>query len=281
MPKYGNQGDDRPAVAIGQPQQKESEMEVVEKSADRLIVQESRGWFLPLFGGLFLITGIVVLFLLAQTRTIECTRLEPQLVQCDIETSFLGLPLNMRRINGFQFAFVAESPGSDGEETYQVVLTSLAGETPLTAYFSSGYEDKQGIADQLNGFVADQSPEAITVRDRPGFFNYLFGLIFMGLGVLLIIIGLQRQVYTLDRMTNAFIYTRRGLFRRRDRSYPLDEIDDVYLEGDGDMQRIVLAIAGGADVPLTMAYTSGRESKEQVVQAINDFLLPETRVGEA
>ena len=256
-------------------------MEVVEKSAGRLIVQESRGWFLPLFGGLFLITGIVVLFLLAQTRTIECTRLEPQLVQCDIETSFLGLPLNMRRINGLQFAFVAESPGSDGEETYQVVLTSLAGETPLTAYFSSGYEDKQGIADQLNGFVADQSPEAITVRDRPGFFNYLFGLIFMGLGVLLIIIGLQRQVYTLDRMTNAFIYTRRGLFRRRDRSYPLDEIDDVYLEGDGDMQRIVLAIAGGADVPLTMAYTSGRESKEQVVQAINDFLLPETRVGEA
>lgn len=247
-------------------------MKVLEKTDMRLIVQQTNGLFPIMFGLVFMLTGVGTFFLLAQTRTISCVRVETQLIQCDIASSFMGLPLNTRSVHGFQFAYIQENVDSEGDSTYQVFLTGRDGDTPLTSYASSGYGEKQAVIDDLNLFAANTTENNVTIHDQPGFFNYLFGLVFVGIGLTILFFGLQRHSYTLDRGENSFVYLRKGVFGSKSWSFALDEIAEVHVEQNDNTFRPVVTLSDGEKVPLTGMFSSGRSGKDELVRIICEFI---------
>jgi hypothetical protein len=116
-----------------------------------------------LMGVIFMACGGLFLFIMALTTTLDCTRIEPQQVDCERQLSVLSfLPLSRDTIHRVEYAWVGES--CDDSCTYRVELDTRQGVTPVTSYYSSGYEEKQWAADQINSFVGDTSQERLQVR---------------------------------------------------------------------------------------------------------------------
>jgi hypothetical protein len=144
------------------------------------------------FGLAFSCCGLIFLLFMAQRTDLDCRRVEPNLMNCQVKTSLLGLtPIGTQDISGLIDAEVAENCDSDGC-TYRVELHTTRGKMPLTSYYSSGEESKRALADKINRFVQEGSTESISLRVYAGEGFGLIGLIpiaFMLLGVGIFVYG--------------------------------------------------------------------------------------------
>lgn len=109
----------------------------------------------------FTIGGFLFLLIAAHRTEVTCSRVEPQLVNCRIQSSWLGwFPQTPRTAADVQQALVDENCDSDGC-TYRVELLTGSGIEPLTNAYSSGFDGKQQTANQVNNYLAGGSNEPL------------------------------------------------------------------------------------------------------------------------
>lgn len=144
------------------------------------------------FGLAFSCCGLIFLLFMAQRADLNCRRVEPTQINCQLQSSLLGLvPISSQSVSGLIDAGVAENCDSDGC-TYRVELRTESGSVPLASFYSSGEEPKRLLANQINRFVQEVDEETISLKAYAGEGFGLLGLIpigFMLLGMAIFVYG--------------------------------------------------------------------------------------------
>jgi hypothetical protein len=85
----------------------------------------------------------------------------------------------------------------------------------------------------------------------------------------------KRSAFEFDLVRRRLTWSRRGLFTRAGGTLPIDEIRSATVQslnnGDTPTYRVALLTAGGK-IPLTDAYSGGRQRADAIRSAINDAL---------
>lgn len=133
---------------------------------------------------MFTVFGFGFLLIAAHRTDVTCSRVEPQSVNCRIQSSWLGWFRQTPRTAGnVQQAIVTDSCDSDGC-TYRVELLTPAGIEPLTNSFSSGFEAKQQAARQVNDYLASSGAEPLQFTSDLGMgWFVLVPLVFVLIGL--------------------------------------------------------------------------------------------------
>jgi hypothetical protein len=148
--------------------------------------------------------------------------------------------------------------------------------------------------------LVERTPTRLVLRDRPwlvwavgglfvaaGLFvvltssERLFGLAFVGLGLVALATGGRTVTCTFDREAALFRRESRGWPARRPVEHPLGEVVGVRVAQGGagrrPTYRVELVLGGGRRAPLTSAYSSGHGDKAATAALVRDFLgLPDT-----
>lgn len=145
------------------------------------------------FGLAFTGFGFVFLLLGAYRSDLSCAHDELGQVNCSIQSSWLGyFPQPIRSALDVKEATVYESCDSDGC-TYRVEFQTASGSVPLNNVYSSGYSDKEAIANEVNSFIYGSGTNELYLHTDLGMgwfilIPVLFTLI--GLFVLAVTLGL-------------------------------------------------------------------------------------------
>ncbi len=145
----------------------------------------SAGCLFPVFVVLFPLIGCLAFYFLGQSTTLDCTRLESAVINCQKQNHLLGVyPLGAESIGRLQGAWVEEE--CDDGCTYRVVLQTEQGDVPLTSYLSSGHSSKDEIAGQINMFVYGQEP-SLQIKDSAGAIGIIVPVVFILVGPLMLV----------------------------------------------------------------------------------------------
>ncbi len=131
----------------------------------------------------FVAVGTVMIVVLGQVITLDCTRPEPAEITCERRSAFLwfrmGEPETIRDVQG---AWVQENCGESC--TYRVMLMAGQDDVPLTPAFTAGERAKVAAVEQVNGFVNSGAPTArISLRPNPLVLLAAAAFIFIGLAI--------------------------------------------------------------------------------------------------
>jgi hypothetical protein len=214
----------------------------------------------------------MVVFGFAQANMLACRRVEPGQVDCLLTRSILGFERSREPLRGLTGATVQRSSGGRGSATYRVDIAARSGVVSLTSYTSSGFQDKQAIADRINRFVADQGTIDLTLSyvDWPAI---LFSLLLLVGGVLLSPLATSIVSWRFDRLTGALTIERRRALGRKTVEYRLDQIRSTAVERSRRTSRVALRLVSGEVVPLTSYSDSGGwHAKHEAVRHIQEFL---------
>jgi hypothetical protein len=126
-------------------------------------------WIMYALSVIFVGVGLLVLYLVGQTATLKCIRAGETQSQCTLTTTWMKLSrLKEVTFSPLVSATTEESCDDDGC-TYRVLLLSSTGSLPLTSVYSSGYESKQKIADQINAYVQNTDQKSLEIETNSGF----------------------------------------------------------------------------------------------------------------
>ena len=140
------------------------------------------------FGVFLILAGCLVVFLFGRTDHVNCRRTNPHGVTCELQESFLGAPLNVRRVEDAQGVRLEARSLSEGREpVYRVVIRSPDSDVGLN-FSGSAAEDKERIAGEVAQFLNNPADSELVLQ-RVGVEGWFFGgmAILSGLVVLLYI----------------------------------------------------------------------------------------------
>lgn len=135
-------------------------------------------------GFAFIIFGCGFALIMSLSSDVICRRIESGWTDCEINRSVLYLfPINEQIVPAVEQAWVDRR--CDEDCTYRVMLSSAAREVPISNMYSSGYDAKRQVADQINDYLANPGPEPLEIRA-----SVLGGMSFlMAIPAILIIVG--------------------------------------------------------------------------------------------
>ncbi len=103
-----------------------------------------------LFGLVFMVMGLVFMFIFGQVTDLTCAKTLEGKPECAMEVKFLGgFTLSSNEVRDVTRADVEESCDDEGC-SYRVVLTTIEGQQPLTSYDTSDWSGKEEIAARIN-----------------------------------------------------------------------------------------------------------------------------------
>ncbi|AFY79064.1 hypothetical protein Ple7327_3911 [Pleurocapsa sp. PCC 7327] len=256
-------------------------MEIVKQTSTKLIIQH-RPVFLWMFGGIFVLAGLLTSVLFCKLTTLTCQRqlIEPTQAQgtCNlIQTGLLDSTVKKIPLNILQGARVEQSR-SDDDYNYRVILLTINGEIPLTSYSSSNQAPKRAIVSQINSFLENSNQMELTVVQDDRWF-VIITIIFVIIGISIVAFFAQTLDLNFNKTLGSVTLTKKGLLGTKVLKYRLQEftkaIRETYSDPDSskDTDRVVLILASGDRVPLTAYFYSGdRENKQKIIDAINKFI---------
>ena len=239
-------------------------------------------WAVWAAGGALVVLSLIMMFVFgaAQTVTLECRRVEAGQIDCALTRSILGSQQSMTAIRGLQGASVYRSSSSRGGWTYRVDIAARSGSASLTSYTSSGFQDKQAIADRINRFVADEHAPYLTLS-HIDWLLIMFGLILLAVGVLISPLMTPVTIWTFDRMTGALAIQKINALGHKTTVVALNQIRSAKVELSRSSSttkstrssRVVLRLVSGEQVALTSYFDGlGLRAKQEAVQQIRSFL---------
>ena len=205
-----------------------------------------------------------------------------------VEFNWFGHEKSQKRISGLLGATLEKQSKIDNGKTsykYQVRLLTSTESIPFTQVaYSSKYSYKQleSIISSTNKFLTQPLEKNLALKQDDSLIGYLgVGItIFFSLLALLIIAAGSFISCNFDKELNIMTLSRYRWFGRFGKTvfqYSLNEIVDVKVEQsttneDDWFYRVTLVLESGESLPLTRAYTSGFEDKQQIVNIIKAFL---------
>jgi hypothetical protein len=116
------------------------------------------------FGAFLILAGCLVVYLFGRTDHLICRRGSSQGVTCELHETFVGAPLNARRVEDVRGVKLEAFSRSEGREpVYRVVLRSPGGEIGL-AFPGSDAEDKERIAEDIARFLQSPSDSELALQ---------------------------------------------------------------------------------------------------------------------
>ncbi len=248
-------------------------MKITRHHQDHLSIQFNPGG-LWLLGLVFILISVVAVVFLGNETTLVCTRSGEAVCTLSqktmVKTTTRTIPLSQMRD-----AYVESNVDSDGDETFRVVLRTASGDIPLTSSRSSGFAAKRDAANQINAFLQSGSQPRLVVEQDDRLLLYIIGAILAGAGSLLILLT-SRVALDLDRSTGLAVLSKNSLVTRSSEEYLLDDLAGAEVQessgSDGRSYRVALVQHSGARIPLTSYYSSGHKGKQELADAINQFL---------
>ena len=140
-----------------------------------------------LFGFMFTGAGVMCLMIFAKLNTLDCQRVEVNIVQGDCKLTSTGIFSSDEQtipIASLNNAIIEESHDDEGDTTYRVVLLTKTGSIPFTTVYSSGRAEKQEKVRQINSFIENTSQTTLNLKQDDRLIGYIFGGVFGGIGVL-------------------------------------------------------------------------------------------------
>ncbi len=134
--------------------------------------------------------SLLAMYFFGSTVNLNCERDSTGAVNCTRDQNWLGLlEGSTKPVPGLQRAVIQENYDDDGS-TYRVALRSEQGDIPLSAAYTSGYEDKADLASQINTFLSDPAQTTLEVSTGIPIAGVLFSvsLLFVGPVMALVII---------------------------------------------------------------------------------------------
>lgn len=257
-------------------------MHITEQTPTSLKLQHrkdsSSGYVLLLFGGPFLVIGLVVVIFLGKLTILKCDRLEPTQVVCElISTGLLGRKVIPIPLGQLQSADVEVNEDSDGD-TYRVVLMTKAGITPFTQSYSSGEGGKRRNAQRINLFLSSQDQLSLKVQQDDRWFAYPLGGVFalIGGGIMLSTLEYASQTtYRFDKQASCLSIQEKNWFKTKTREVQMWDIQSAQViedrDSDGDkIYRTQLMLKSGEIIPIRSSEFSG--DHHRVANTINEFL---------
>ncbi|HCU58067.1 MAG TPA: hypothetical protein DF984_07605 [Anaerolineaceae bacterium] len=136
-----------------------------------------------LFGLVFLIIGLVFMFVFGQISELRCEKPQLYVVQCSLEQKFLGVfPVSSKTFLDVNDAWVETSCDDDGC-SYRVVLLTSDGQQPMTPYYSSGLGAREDMAWEINSYIQAEGTAPLFLTEKSGLFFALFAMIFVLVGL--------------------------------------------------------------------------------------------------
>lgn len=140
---------------------------------------------------MLLLMGLLFAYLMGRVSHLNCVHTESAALRCSLRISWLNLfTIREDRLQELQNAFVQQNCDDDGC-TYRVVLSTAAGNTPLTSAYSSGERAKEKTAQQINQFIADPAQPELKINAGGGLLM-LVPLLLLGVGAYLFVRSLTR-----------------------------------------------------------------------------------------
>jgi len=157
------------------------------------VLYRARNMIQSIFVALIMIGGsLLVMYLFGATVTLHCER-DAMGINCTRDQNWLGLlEGSTKPVPGLQRAVIQENY-DDGESTYRVALQTAQGVVPLTAAYSSGYDDKAELASQVNAFINDPELKMLDVSTGVPIAGVLLSVSLLFVGPVMAVVVILRR----------------------------------------------------------------------------------------
>lgn len=248
-------------------------MKVIHRTSTQLTLRLIP-WGIWIFGGLFTIAGLLP-SLFADSYRLTCDRLPEGSGTCEIrQSTLLQTRVQTFPLENLQGAEVVSFPSSEGNsDSHQLFLLLPEEPIPLSNVSSSDRQYHQDKADRINQFVQDSTQSNLELAEDLVGLKIIAFLFFSGSGLIVLAIGGQIMILEFDKLSNQFIFTRRGLLGSKRIEHPLKNIARCYVEqGSRNTSRIKFLLTSGETFDLTSDNSSGYQEKFRATQEIQSFL---------
>ncbi len=251
-------------------------MKFIQRTSTQLKIQIIP-FLIWIVGGIIINIGVGESQRIGRYRVI-CDRL-PDSGHCEItQSSFWQTRRETFPLKDLQGAEVVLRNSSKRKTTYQVVLLLPGKLMPLHDFLSSDRPSHQKQADLINQFVQDSTQSNLAISRN------MFGLMitsflgFCGMGLFMIAYFGPIIILKLDKPSNQFILTWRGLLGTKRIEHPLRNIVRSYVEPSlrrnfkRETYVIKVMLTSGETLALMPYHSSGYNDKLRITQEIHSFL---------
>jgi hypothetical protein len=254
-------------------------MRVIEQTHRKLTLKHTP-WGRWITGGVILLCGGLLGGLVGGSTRLECDR--PSNLCTITRQNLLGERQHIFALDNLLGAEVDHNRSRNGgSSTFRVVLQTQEGDLPLTTLSTPGRGIRQGIVEQIEGFLANPEQLSLAVQEDNRQLKYM---IFWASGVIGLSLLLTPKIMNLEinKTLGQLILSHWGILERKQQNYPLRRLVGARVErkksrsGRSTTYRVALVQDSGETIPLTHSYSSGRSGKQETVDQICKFLeLPD------
>jgi len=216
------------------------------------------------------------LFFMARTVYIQCDRQVLKPVQCVVRETLFGLvEVGNRTVMDVRGATLEQHHSRKSGYTYRVAFVTGAGVEPLTPFYSSGYDEKKELSDQIDRFASNVQDSSLSARlDTPWYLLVVLS-VFGVIGLFLLMTS-YFLVVTLDKTSGVVKVEKDGLFHKVE-EYLLGDLEGAHVASHrgskgGRTYRVELHFHTGQNIPLSPVFSSGSGDKERVADQVNTFI---------
>lgn len=225
-----------------------------------------------LLGFPFLLKGLLMGLLLGRVATLNCDRVGPAQVTCELRSS--SLLAGSTSITQLQGAEVEGNSYSDDLPTFRVVVITEDGNIPLTRSFTSGVSKKQENVDRINAFVKTSTEPSLRIQeDQRGFalLGVVCSLVGGGLIFGFLFWKLPKSCLFDKNSDRVTLIRQNMLFQSDIREERIDAIKVAQIDSDENTYNIRLVLQSGDSIVIG-SEIKDREVASGVAKAINQFL---------
>ncbi|MEH2167290.1 MAG: hypothetical protein V7K41_11565 [Nostoc sp.] len=234
-----------------------------------------------LFGGLFVVGGVLLITTLAKTTTFTCNRVESTQASCQLITKSI-LKSQVKTWNLKDVLGAKLDTSTTAGNSYPLLLITRDGSIPIDLV-NADSTHKESKARQINAFLKNSQEPKLIIHEDTRFWTYPLGFFLIASGAVCIIYLLMNNIIicifdkTLDKAT----IERKGWLGQEVIEAKLSEISGLNMDAvaidtvtgtSSNSYNIVLNLVSDKNIYLAAGPMFTAKSAEQTIEAIASFL---------
>ena len=243
----------------------------INKPEISILTVETSTLFFKLFGFIFLVSGVVLLYFMTDTYTLKCENRKSQCVLTHHQL-FVNKKKPIASINRAKIFY---SRSKEGNRVYYLKLKTSEGNIPLNQIASPFRKSLRKNALTINRYIRAPRDSAITIENLYPWWFFLLPILFIITSTVMILLP-KTTLVTCDKSANALMIRRKNIFSKIEKKYSLSSVKKVILEetagNNSRLYRIAFVLNDDSIIPLTKTYDNFLPSKIKSIDAICEFL---------
>ncbi|MDZ7957271.1 MAG: hypothetical protein RMY34_05110 [Aulosira sp. DedQUE10] len=234
-----------------------------------------------IIGSPFFLGGLAIIAIFGQLASLECHRFSFSQTSCQLISSGV-LGRTVTRLTALQKAEVSLKRVKNSKN-YKVILITQQGKVPLTVYDSSNEQEIDRIANKINTFIKQQQQSLLVEQIDRWFPSYVFGLIFILVGAIVIGPALLYPLeisYTFNKEIGLLQLQTQNLFGTKSVEKMLDEVEQIKIVGilikHSKTYHLSLILRSQQQISLLVYENFSQQQAEEIANQIRQLLnLPQ------